>query len=93
MAASNTTLHLPTIPPIPSNTADMSTVVASEEDSHIPLPSPALLDTYIVTCVLLLAAAALMVGLKFALTWAARGRFGKDDAMVLAGLVSTAFGR
>lgn len=57
-------------------------------DGHIALPSPVLYSHYIATCVSLLAVASLMVGLKFAFTWKARGKFGMDDVMIFLGLVS-----
>lgn len=86
MAGSNTTLHLATVPPIPTMTDTLP--ASARMDGHIPLPSPALFDDYIITCVLLLLVTTLAVGGKFALTWKGRRRFGVDDAMIAAGWVS-----
>ena len=91
MEASNTTLHLPISPPLPLNPAVSLTNAAAAiemEDPHFQLPPPARFSTYLAVCVILLLVAILTVGLKFTLTWKARGWFGKDDAMIALGLVS-----
>lgn len=88
MAATNTTLHIPTVPPLPQQPDMVTATAAAHKEHHIALPPPALFGTYVAVCVVLLVIAALSVSGKLLLTWRARGRFGKDDGLIVAGFVS-----
>lgn len=78
---------------VPTGTILRTSAPISMADSIVmphqnSLPPPALLKTYNTTCALLLVLAGATVGSKFLLTWKARGRLGRDDAMIVAGVVS-----